>query len=114
MDGGWGGAGLHVPPPAPLLFPALFHMAGHESVECDTVRDVALNSELEAASRFFCSPVFGFLSLSCFLLLLLGPVGHWVSVTVNTNMLRHAFDGQGLPTAPPAGKHWHDGACEEF
>lgn len=47
----------------PLLFPALFHMAGHESVEWDGVTDVTLNSELEAASRFFFSPVFAYLPL---------------------------------------------------
>lgn len=45
---------------------------------------------LGALSRF--SPVWVFGALNAGVYPSISPVGHWVSVTVNTNMLRHAFD----------------------
>lgn len=64
---------------------------------CEMLRHVT-QTPLGAPSRF--SPVLVFRALNADVYPSISPVGHWVSVTVNTNMLRHAFDP--LPLANTA------------
>lgn len=98
-----GRAGLHVAPPSfsPLVSSSFSHGRTRVGGSVNPSEMSLLNSPNWELPHVSPSAPFLAAATLVFAFLLSGPVGHWVSVTVHTNMLRHAFDRSRPAYAAP-------------